>query len=282
MKIRHLILGTFIAACSTGKTDKILQSADFRQIETRKDSSFTKFKVDSITACYTTLTDLKQQKIDFIKIAKNELDSLFIIYSHQSDVFFVNYAKGLLIGTYDYTELINTFWLTDKFKGILVGKFIDAQNYTVSQMKKDFPEPRFRWSTTGISPYWIYTNDTIDFFITRDKTVPRFPLSEKHYENHKMSGIQLELSCWKIYGSEYAMGDTVLIKPLYSPLTDTHTNYFLYKRQPGISTTLKEIFSAGKKTTMIEERIGRWIEYTPDHKVRTKQWYVNGDLIERE
>ena len=282
MKIHHLILGTFISACSTKTTDRVIQSSDFRQVETRTDSSFTKFKVDNITTCYTTLTDLKRQNIDFKETKKNDLDSLFLNYSHHSDNYFVNKDKGLLIGTYDYTELVNTFWLTDKFNGTLANKHIDAQNYTVSQMTTDFPEPRFRWSTTGVSPYWIYTNDTINFFITLDKAIPRFPLDEKHYANNKMAGIQLELSCWKIYGPDYAVGDTVLIKPLYAPLTDTHTNYFLFKRQPGISTTLKEIFSAGKKTTMVEKRIGLWIEYTPDHKVLTKEWYVNGDLIKRE
>lgn len=281
MKIHHLIFGTIITACST-KTDKTVQSADFRQIETRTDSSFTKFKVDDITTCYTTLTDLKGVNIDLKKTDKDELDSLFITYSHHSDNYFISQDKGLLIGTYDYTELVNTFWLTNKFNGTLADKFIDVQNYTVSQMMKDFPEPRFRWSTTGVSPYWIYTNDTINFFITLDKAIPRFPLDEKHYANHKMKGIQLELSCWKIYGPTYAEGDTVLIKPLYSPLTETHTNYFLLQRQPGIETTLKEIFSAGKKTTLIEKRIGLWIEFTPDHKIKSKELYKDGGLIRVE
>lgn len=282
MKIHHLILGTFIAACSTKTTDKTSQSSEFEQIETRVDSSFTKFKVDNITTCFTTLTDLKQFGVDLQEIEKNELDSFFIAYSHHSDNFYNNQDKGLIIGTYEYTELINTFWLTDKFKGTLTDKFIDVQNYTVDQMTRDFPEPRFRWSTTGVSPYWIYTNDTINFFITLDKTIPRFPLDEKHYANHKMKGIQLELSCWKIYGPTYAKGDTVLIKPLYSPLTETHTNYFLLQRQPGIETTLKEIFSAGKKTTLIEKRIGLWIDYTPDHKIKSKELYKDGEVIRLE
>jgi hypothetical protein len=281
MRIYYLILGTIIAACST-KTDKIVQSAGFRQVETRTDSSFTKFKVDNIVTCYTTLTDLKTLDIQFRKTDTDELDSLFITCSHHSDNYFTNHEKGLIFGTYAYTELVNTFWLTDKFKGTLAGKFIDVQNYSVSQMTRDFPEPRFRWSTTGVSPYWIYTNDTINFFITLDKAIPRFPLNEKHYANHKVTGIQLELSCWKIYGPDYAVGDTVLIKPLYAPLTDTHTNYFLLQKQPGISTTLKEVFSFGKKTTMVEKRIGLWIEYTPDHKLLTNQWYENGDLIKRD
>lgn len=281
MKIHHLILGTFIIACSTKSSDKI-QITDFKQIETRVDSSFTKFKVDNITTCYTTTTDLKQLNLDLKEIEKGGLDSLFITYSHHSDQFLINEDKGLLIGTYDYTELINTFWLTDQFKGTLAGKLIDVQNYTVSQMTKDFPEPRFRWMTTGVSPYWIYTNDTINFFIKLDKTIPRFPLDENHYKNHKMEGIQLELSCWKIYGPTYAKGDTVLIKPLYSPLTESHTNYFLLQRQPGIETTLKEIFSTGKRTNLIEKRIGHWIEYTPDHKIKSKELYKDGELIKVE
>jgi hypothetical protein len=66
------------------------------------------------------------------------------------------------------------------------------------------------------------------------------------------------------------MGDTVSIKPLYAPLTDTQTNYFLFKRQPGIPTTLKEIFSAGRRTTMVEKRMELWIEYTPDLRVLQK------------
>ena len=75
MKIHHLILGTFIAACSTKTTDKTSQSSEFEQIETRVDSSFTKFKVDNITTCFTTLTDLKQFGVDLQEIEKNELDS---------------------------------------------------------------------------------------------------------------------------------------------------------------------------------------------------------------
>jgi hypothetical protein len=84
MKIHHLILGTLITACSTKSLDKIVQSGDFKQIETRVDSSFTKLKVDNITTCYTTLTDLEQFD-DFKKIEKSGLDSLFIAYSHHSD-----------------------------------------------------------------------------------------------------------------------------------------------------------------------------------------------------
>lgn len=281
MRLHHLVLAISISACST-KTDQVAQSAEFRQKEMKTDSSFTKFKVDNITACFITLTDLRASDIDFQRVKKDELDSLFTDYSHHSDNYFVNNGKGLLIGTYDDTELLNTFWLTETFKGNLTDKFINVQKYTVSQMTRDFPEPRFRWSISGESPYWIYTNDTINFFITVDKSIQQFPLDEKHYANHKMAGIQLELSCWKIYGPEYGMGDTVLIKPLYAPLNDTHTNYFLLKREPGISTTIKEILSAGKKTTMVEKKVGLWIEYTPDHKVLTKGWYDNGKLIKQE
>jgi hypothetical protein len=281
MKIHYLIFATLLS-CSTKQTDTDIFASEFRQAETKVDSSFAKLKVDNITTCYTTLTDLKQLDIDFEEIEKDKLDSLVLGYSHQSDNYFTNQNRGLLIGTYDNTELINTFWLTKEFKGVLTDKYIDSKNYTVSQMVKDFPEPRFRWSITGVSPYWIYTNDTINFFIKVDNSISRFPLDENYYQSHTMTGIQLELSCWKIYGPTYAMGDTVLIKPLYSPLTETHTNYFLLQRQPGIETTLKEIFSAGKKTIMLEKKIGLWTEYTSDHKIKSKEWYKNGKLIRVE
>src|SRR5688572_12440591 len=106
MKIYQLIFATFIVPCSTGTTDQVVQSADFRQIATRTDSSFTKFKVDNITACYTTLTDLRRHNLDLKKINHNELDSFFVYYSHHSDNYFIDSDKGLLIGTYERTELV--------------------------------------------------------------------------------------------------------------------------------------------------------------------------------
>src|SRR5262245_29898479 len=106
MKIHRLILAIFIAACSTKTAERSFQPTPFRQIETRVDSSFVEFKVDNIMACYTTLTDLQKFNIELKKINKEELDSLYITYSNHSDICFVNQDKGLIIGTYFYTELI--------------------------------------------------------------------------------------------------------------------------------------------------------------------------------
>lgn len=68
-------------------------------------------------------------------------------------------------------------------------------------------------------------------------------------------------------------------KPLYAPFNDTHLNYYLLKRKPGIGTTIKEITSTGKKTNMEEIRIGKWVIYNPDHTIKSIEYYNDGNVV---
>ncbi len=253
----------------------------FNQKQRQVDTSFLKnVRIDSIKVGFTTITDLKKTDYSFKEINDKSKNSLIAEYSKEGERFYTDSTKQILVGTYENSEIISAVWLLDNYKGNLLGKEINLSNYTVGKMIEDFPD--FKWSTTGVADFWFYKNninsDTTVFFVKLDSTIERFPFAIDSYINKPISGVKIEMSAWKIYGPEYGLLDTVLIKPLYSPLDNNHTNYYLYRRKPGLKTTLTEITSTGKKTIYEKIKIGEWLIFNPDHTLKSIEYYRNGKL----
>jgi hypothetical protein len=90
------------------------------------------------------------------------------------------------------------------------------------------------------------------------------------------------MSPWKIYGPKYGKLDTIYIKPLYSPLLETHSNYYLHRRKKGIKTTFREITTFGKKSNYEQVKIGKWLVYNSNHKLESIEHYNNGKMTKIE
>ncbi len=269
-----------IVSCNKEKETKEFQV--FEQKLNMIDTSFLRsVNLENINLCYNTVTDLKNCGYSLTSTNLDQSDSLIKEYRKQGEIFLVDSDKRILVGMYSDSELLSSVWLLDGFKGELLGKSIDLKTYTVKQMLADFPN--FEWSVTGVSEHWFYTNkDTTVFYIQLDQSTERFPFDEEHYLHSPIVGVKMELSCWKIYGPEYGKKDTVSIKPIYAPLNDQHTNYYLEHRKPGFETTIVEITSTGKKSITEQKRIGEWKNFNPDHTLKSIEYYNNGELIKTE
>ena len=273
------ILITFTLSCC--KRTIVENSETFKQKQRLVDTSFLKnVRIDSIKLGFTTITDLQKSDYKFNEINEKAKNNVIVEYSREGERFYIDSTKQILVGTYEVSEIISAVWLLDNYKGNLLGKEVDLSNYTVGKMIEDFPD--FKWSTTGVADFWFYknniNNDTTVFFVELDTTIERFPFAVASYINKPISGVKVEMSAWKIYGPEYGLLDTVLIKPLYAPLDNNHTNYYLYRRKPGLKTTLTEITSTGKKTIYEQIKIGKWLVFNPDHTLKSIEYYTNGKL----
>ncbi|WP_026953541.1 hypothetical protein [Algoriphagus vanfongensis] len=275
-----LLISILLFSCNKEKGTKIFQV--FEQKENVVDTTFLRsVNLENINLCYTTLTDLKNSGYAFVPTTRNQSDSLIMEYKRQGENFYLDNDEQILVGTYSDSELISSVWLLEGFNGSFLGKSINLSTYTVKQMLSDFPS--FKWSVTGASNHWYYTNnDTTVFYIEIDRSIEQFPLDEEHYLNNSIAGVKMELSCWNIYGPNFGKKDTVSIKPIYAPLNDPHTNYYLEQRKPGIKTTIKEITTTGKKTITQQKRIGKWKNFNPDHSLESIEYYNNGELIRTE
>jgi hypothetical protein len=274
-----IILIAFSLFCC--KRTIVENSLTFNQKQRQVETSFLKnVRIDSIKVGFTTITDLQKTDYSFKEINDKSKNSLIAEYSSEGERFYTDSTKQIHVGTYENSVIISAVWLLDNYKGNLLGKEIDLSNYTVGKMIKDFPD--FKWSTTGVADFWFYknniNNDTTVFFVKLDSTIERFPFAIDSYINKPISGVKIEMSAWKIYGPEYGLLDTVLIKPLYSPLDNNHTNYYLYRRKPGLKTTLTEMSSTGKKTIYEKIKIGEWLIFNPDHTLKSIEYYRNGKL----
>lgn len=209
---------------------------------------------------------------------KEQIDSLIAAVNWQDGEYYYDKTTRLIFCTYDYSELLSSIFLKDNFSGTLRELPIaDFSKITVRDITAYFKD--LDWSITGVSDYWIYGNDTVNFYIKVDKSIPRFPLDEKFYEDKHPVLAKVQFLCSKIYGDVYTKNDTVMQKPLYAPFSDTHLNYYLLRRKPGIGTTIKEITSTGKKTNMEEIRIGKWLTYNPDHTLKSLEYYNDGKVV---
>jgi hypothetical protein len=234
--------------------------------------------LNDIIVCSSTITDIMQKGYTPVLTPKEQIDSLVVAVNWQDGSYYYDTSKRLLFCTYDNTELLSSIFLKGNFNGTLRGLPIaDFSKLTVRDITAYFKD--LDWSTTDVSDYWIYGNDTVNFYIKIDKSIPQFPLDEIFYEKKHPVLAKIHFPCGKLYGDEYAKNDTVMQKPLYAPFSDTHLNYYLFSRKPGIGTTLKEIISTGKKTNMEEIRIGKWLTFNPDHTIKSVEYYNYGKLV---
>jgi hypothetical protein len=284
MKYLIVILAIFsLVNCSqVEKRSVSSDSAVFGQKTMVLDTGFIKsIRLDDIIVCNTTITDLRKKGFNPEIKDNNSIDSLIKSSGWDIGTYFSEDSKKIIIGTYENSELISSVFLSGHFKGYLRDFYInDFSKLTVGEITSSFKD--LEWTITGVSDYWKYGNDTIVFYIKVDKGIPRFPLDENYYQDKHPVLAMVQYYCYKIYGNNYLAGDTVVQKPMYAPLSDSHLNYFLLRRKPGLSTTLKEIISTGKKTVLEEIKIGKWVDYNPDHTIKNIRLYNNGQIIKTE
>ena len=171
-----------------------------------------------------SITDIKRLGYHPVSTPKEKINSLIAAVNWQDEDYFYDNTNNLLFCTYDNTELLSSIFLEGNFSGTLRQLPIaDFSKLTVHDITNYFKD--LHWSTTGVSDYWIYGNDTVNFYIKIDKSIPRFPLDEKFYKDKHPVLAKIQFLCSKVYGDEYAKNDTVMQKPLYAPFSNTHLNY---------------------------------------------------------
>ena len=106
-------------------------------------------------------------------------------------------------------------------------------------------------------------------------------MNEAYYADKPIDGIDIALWCYKMYEPDYSE-EIIYERPLYAPLEQTHVNTFVWKNRDDLSTKIKELTTLGKKTNYEIIKLGKWLEYSPDHQLVVEEYYDNkGNLINK-
>ena len=249
------------------------------------DTSFVaKATVDSICPCQTTFADImKSRTLQAVDVENMEQGKNCI----GSDARFENdngyrltTTKGIILQKDESTEYVAKIHLTKEFDGRLPnGQFVSVKNLTLNDVVKMYPN--LDYGTRDCSDYWNYNNDTINFYFKVDTTIKRYPLNEQYYADKPIEGIDIVLWCYKMYGPDYS-GEVIYERPLYAPLSETHVNAYVWKQSEDVGTKIKEVTTFRKRSNYDVIRLGKWLEYSPDHQLMTEEYYDNkGNLVKK-
>ena len=265
----------------------------FEKRKFEKDIRFlNKITVDSICPGYTTITDLKNRgkqlaPVKVIDMNMGDIDSLNATLDGSSwgrnflnFGFEVNHSGLIVLQAIDSTEIIKKIKLIKGYKGKVNNYPIEIGKTLVGDIEKAFP--KFDWSTTEASDYFYYTNkDTISFYVRKNRSLKEFPFNEEYYRKQPVYTAEITIFFDPIYKQDYD-NDITYEKPLYSPLSDNHINALATVRRHGIGTAVKEVTSLGKELNYDGFQLGRWKEYSPDHKLSFDAEFDNtGKLIKQ-
>lgn len=162
--------------------------------------------ISGFTLCRTTLTDIQNLAEDFKVVSLEEMDLPKSCYGQDSR--FTNgegYASeqypGLIFQKGNQSDYVGKIRLTKDFQGQLPnGSIIDMTTLKLRDVFTIYPEFKEKWNSRGCSDYWKFSNDTISFYVKIDKSIqPQFPINEKHYYDKPIEGIDLVLSCYRLY-----------------------------------------------------------------------------------
>ncbi len=245
------------------------------------DTSFIKkVTIDSICPCQTTLTDLKDKNL--VSFDYKELDSSLCPVNADGNAKETAYKipadSSIVLQTSEDNEMVEKIHLKKGFEGLLPnGVSIKLKDLTVKDVEKLYPT--FDYRTTNCSSYWRYTNDTISFYIKIDRSIKKYPLDEKFYADKPIDEIEIALWCFHVYAPSQS-GNIVYEKPLFAPLANRHLNCYASVERDDFSSKLAQIIPGAGHTSFNVVKLGRWIEYSPDHKIIADEEYDNkGNLI---
>lgn len=287
MPYKIIILTVFIPTLffSCSAQTKKNKQYQFEQKTKPIDTSFiSKATVDSICPCLTTLADiLKGTTLQAVDVENMEQGKNCI----GSDARFENgkgfsltAKNGVIVQKDESTEYIAKIHLTKDFEGRLPnGQFVSVKNLKLKDVVKMYPN--LDYGTRDCSDYWNYNNDTITFYFKVDKAIKRYPLDEKFYADKPIEAIDIVLWCYKMYGPDYS-GEVVYERPVYAPLSVKHVNAYVWKQREDVGTKIKEVTTFGKRSNYDIIRLGKWLEYSPDHQLVSEEYYDNkGNLVKK-
>lgn len=257
----------------------------FEQKAKSVDTSFiSKATIDGICPCLTTLADIsKRFKLQAVAVENMEQGKNCI----GSDARFVNgngfslTAKdGVIVQKDESTEYVAKIHLTKDFEGKLPnGQFVSVKDLQLKDVVKMYPN--LEYGTRDCSEYWNYNNDTINFYFKVDTTIRRYPLDETFYADKPIEGIDIVLWCYELYGPDYS-DEVVYERPVYAPVSETHVNAYVLKQSENIGTTFRIVNIFGNKNNYDIIKLGKWLEYSPDHQLVTEEYYDNkGNLLKK-
>lgn len=164
--------------------------------------------ISGFTLCRTTLSDIRKLANDFKVVSLEEMDLPKTCYGQDSrftngEGYSSEQYPGLIFQKGNHSDYVGKIRLTKDFQGKLPnGSIIDMKTLKLRDVFAMYPEFKDKWNSRGCSDYWKFTNDTISFYVKIDKTIkPQFPINEMHYYDKPIEGIDLVLSCYRVFNN---------------------------------------------------------------------------------
>jgi hypothetical protein len=165
-----------------------------------------KISISGVCLCRTTLSDLQKLNNDFTSVEVEEMDTPRKCYSHDSR--YINgfgYTSKQFPGLIfqkesENSDYISKIRLTKDFKGKLPnGAYLELKDLKLKDVFVIYPEFKDKWGSRGCSDYWMFSNDTITFFVKIDKNIqPQFPINKEYYFDKPVQAIDLFISCYSL------------------------------------------------------------------------------------
>jgi hypothetical protein len=164
-----------------------------------------KLSVGGFCLCQTTLARLRAQFPDLKQVEVEEMDEgkkcIAKDGRFENGVGYASDAvQGMVFQKDPSLDYISKIGLTTDFKGNLPdGQMIDLHHLTLRELFKMYPGFSDKWGSRDCSDYWIFSNDTLSFFVKIDTSKrPRYPIDEAYYMEKPVCAVDLKVSCYSI------------------------------------------------------------------------------------
>ena len=168
--------------------------------------SVKRIHVSGVTICRTTIDNLTSLTYDLKLVSVEEMDSPPTCFAkdaryHNGEGYASAKFPGMIFQEGNEPGLIGKIRLTKEFQGKLPnGAAIEMKTLKLKDVLDIFPALENTWYSRGCSDYWKFSNDTISFFVRIDKSLkPQFPINEAHYYDKPIDGIDIVLSCYRLF-----------------------------------------------------------------------------------
>ena len=165
-----------------------------------------KITISKFILCETTLSYL--QKLDsnlkVIEVEEMDLGKKCIAEDGRFENgkgYYSDSFPGLVFQKDQTSEQISKIRLTKYFNGNLPnGVPIDMKTFLLKDLFIMYPILKDAWGSRGCSEYYSFPIDNLVFYVKVDYSKkPQFPIDEAYYYDKPIEGIDLLISCYRIF-----------------------------------------------------------------------------------
>ncbi|TSD66660.1 hypothetical protein FFF34_004425 [Inquilinus sp. KBS0705] len=191
-------------------------------ITNAQQKSLSVISINGIVLCQTNIDDLKQKFTDIKEADVEEMDLQKGCYGQDSRFiaghgFASEKLPGMIFQKSQTSDFISKVRLNKQFIGTLPdGKKIDMNNFLLKDLFQLYPQFKSKWGSRGCSDYWNFSNDTLSFYVSIDKSKhPQFPIDEDYYMNKPVIAVDIISSCYEQENGEDFDIAVIPADPLY-------------------------------------------------------------------